>query len=485
MLNLFKFVLFALFLTTTASFNAANAQLYAPNRNWAAATQYIASNDQDSVFVFFPGNSPSLFAKFSDSAPSTYTWYKYNDNLPVISRFQLMVSENEATLVVPEVGGYKVEVKRDGDESIETYIAWVMIDNVSVNSISLISNRCESLELRIFTTPSFYEIPSLFSYNDLSLPAHQEKSILGAASYFANHKFESLNPQVEVLQNVVSLPFIFVEYENVLNGKTYGPLFDAEYKFTVTTPFGRGNLVVETDVITAIATKVDMEISFFQKNEWKQQPVGQLEIPKGEALLEIQLVSNALNADSIFWNIINDTERFKKTGDSILWSQNALFSINKFYPPKQLMRPGYYKIEHVASTITNGTMCRDTLIQNIEVDASFLKPDGIPNVFSPNNDGENDLFIIKGLDPTDPTNEAADEFVMSIRSFSITILSRWGKPVYKFSGDPKKWEGWNGKIDGTRADASEGVYYYIIDAVGWDGVRYRNGQYKGFLHLFR
>jgi hypothetical protein len=485
MLNLLKFVLFASFLTITSGCFKANAQIYAPNRNWAAVTQYIATDEQDSVFVFFPSTSPSLFAKFSDSTPSSYKWYKYNDNLPVNSRFQLIAGQVEATLNITEAGGYRVEVTRDSDQSVESYIAWVMIDNVTLNSINLLNNNCESLELRIFTSPDFYEIPSMFSYNDLSLPAHQEKSILGVGGYFANHKFESLNPQVQVLQNIVSLPFVFVEYVNVLNGKTYGPLFDAAYKFTLTTPFGRGNLVVETDVINAIATKVDMEIAFFLKNEWKIQTIGQAEMPKGEALLEIQLVSNALNADSIFWNIINDTERFKKTKDSILWTQGATFSNEKFYPPKQLMRPGFYKIEHVASTITNGTMCRDTLIQDIEVDASFLKPDGIPNVFSPNNDGENDLFIIKGLDPTNPSNDAADEFVMSIRNFSITIISRWGKPVYKFSGDPKQWEGWNGKIDGTKGDATEGVYYYIIEAVGWDGVRYRNGQYKGFLHLYR
>jgi hypothetical protein len=57
--------------------------------------------------------------------------------------------------------------------------------------------------------------------------------------------------------------------------------------------------------------------------------------------------------------------------------------------------------------------------------------------------------------------------------------------VYRYVGDPREWEGWNGKIDGTKGDAPTGVYYYVIDAVGWDGVRYRNGQYKGFLHLYR
>jgi hypothetical protein len=480
-----KFLFVILFTTITLYGHKAKAQLFAPSRKWAAPTQYIASDKQDSVFVYFNVASANLRAQFSDSSASTYTWYKYNENLPVSSRFQIIVGSIDSTLTVINRGGYKVEVKRDVDNSIETYVAWVMIDDVVVNDLKLLSNKCESLELILNTTPDFYEISSLFSYNDLSLPAHQEKSVLGVGGYFTNHIFESSNPQVLVLPKVLSLPFIYIDFENSLNGKTYGPLHDAAYKLTITSPFGRGVVIVETDIIAAIATKVEMEMSFFVNNEWKSQTLGATEMPSGEALLEIELQSTALNADAIFWNIINDPTQFARTGDSIIWSQEAVFSSEKFYPSKRLMIPGFYTVEHIASKNTNGLQCRDTIIQEIEVEMSMLKPDGIPNVFTPNGDGENDVFIIKGLDPNDPSNNSVDEYVMSIRNFSITILSRWGKQVYRYSGDPKKWDGWNGKIDGTKGDVAEGVYFYVIDAVGWDGKKYKNKNYRGFVHLYR
>ncbi len=66
----------------------------------------------------------------------------------------------------------------------------------------------------------------------------------------------------------------------------------------------------------------------------------------------------------------------------------------------------------------------------------------IPNVFTPNDDGVNDLFdvVYKG-------NE----------SFYLIICNRWGKKV--FESDDRNNQ-WNGKIKNT--DAADGVYYYVL-----------------------
>jgi hypothetical protein len=106
----------------------------------------------------------------------------------------------------------------------------------------------------------------------------------------------------------------------------------------------------------------------------------------------------------------------------------------------------------------------------VEVDTSFVQ--NIPNVFTPGG----------GLYPV---FKIAPEDLQSLKSFKIVIHSRSGKQVYRYTGDPKKWEGWNGKVDNTKGDVPSGVYYYVIDAVGWDGVRYRKKDYRGFLHLYR
>jgi hypothetical protein len=447
------------------------AQLYGPNRNWSAATQYIASDKQDSVFVFFQANQATLRAQFSDSSASNYTWFKYNQNLPYSSRYQELVGVSDSILTGVERGGYRVNIYNPLLDSTESYVAWLMVDNVTLNSLDLVSNSCERLDLMLYTTPNFFDVNSLFAYNDISIATHQERNVLATGGYFANHSFQSLNSQVSVNQTQFSLPFIFIEFENTLNGKFHGPLHDAAYRFTVQTPFGRGSMVIQTQTIQAVATKSEFDILFWDDEimDFGQPQTDQF--PSGEALLEMKLTSKAINADSIYWNILNDKLRLAQGGDSIIWADSSLFSERVWSTPdKNLMIPGFYNIEHVSSKVTSNRLCRDTLIRTVDVDTSFVR--NVPNVFTPG--GSNPYFRI------------SDDDLRSIKTFKIVIFSRSGQQVYRYVGDkPKEWEGWNGKIDGTKGDAPSGVYYYVIDAVGWDGVRYRNGQYKGFLHLYR
>ena len=91
--------------------------------------------------------------------------------------------------------------------------------------------------------------------------------------------------------------------------------------------------------------------------------------------------------------------------------------------------------------------------------------------------GDNDNLNFKFKEPLDS--------IRSIKSFHIYIFSRVGNLVYEYSGDPKTWKGWNGRINGNGADAPEGVYYFIIEAVGWDNRAFKRGKYKGFVYLFR
>jgi gliding motility-associated-like protein len=73
----------------------------------------------------------------------------------------------------------------------------------------------------------------------------------------------------------------------------------------------------------------------------------------------------------------------------------------------------------------------------------------IPNVFSPNNDGNNDNFSIGGT-----------RAVTGIQS--ITIYDRWGNLVYSDNhvGTLESYEGWNGRFDDQ--NAAEGVYTYLV-----------------------
>ncbi|MEO0471121.1 MAG: PKD domain-containing protein [Bacteroidota bacterium] len=76
------------------------------------------------------------------------------------------------------------------------------------------------------------------------------------------------------------------------------------------------------------------------------------------------------------------------------------------------------------------------------------------NAFSPNNDGRNDRFLLKGA---------------FIDQFFFTVYNRWGQKVFE-SRDLN--EGWDG-MQNNGSPAPEGVYVYVADGLGVSGVRNR------------
>jgi gliding motility-associated-like protein len=82
----------------------------------------------------------------------------------------------------------------------------------------------------------------------------------------------------------------------------------------------------------------------------------------------------------------------------------------------------------------------------------------IPNVFSPNTDGINDLFMIKGID---------DE------EWKLIIYSRWGQEIIRYASYENTWEG----KDKFGKELSSGVYYYVLSSI-------KNGElYKGTVRI--
>ena len=74
----------------------------------------------------------------------------------------------------------------------------------------------------------------------------------------------------------------------------------------------------------------------------------------------------------------------------------------------------------------------------------------IPEGFSPNGDGVNDLIIIRGIDYY-PQN-------------SIVIYNRWGIKVYEASPYKNDWDGRS--MRGLRVGGDElpvGTYFYLLD----------------------
>lgn len=104
-----------------------------------------------------------------------------------------------------------------------------------------------------------------------------------------------------------------------------------------------------------------------------------------------------------------------------------------------MLLPGKYTIH-----IENDLCSRDTTI----VIPSFDCEPYIPNVFSPNDDGVNDVFKLEG---------AGFDIV------DFRIYNRWGDVVFS---EQKSNNGWNGRFKGKAAEA--GVYTYFVK-IGFGG----------------
>ncbi len=111
--------------------------------------------------------------------------------------------------------------------------------------------------------------------------------------------------------------------------------------------------------------------------------------------------------------------------------------------------------------IVNDGICWDTARVIIEVidESSIL----IPNVFTPNDDGKNDVFKVTSI---------------NLNSLNVQIYDRWGLEMYS-------WEGVDGYWDGkapSGKNSPDGTYYYLINAEGNDGKVYER---KGAFTLIR
>lgn len=78
----------------------------------------------------------------------------------------------------------------------------------------------------------------------------------------------------------------------------------------------------------------------------------------------------------------------------------------------------------------------------------------MPNAFSPNGDGINDIYRPK-------------RGWQSLVEFHAYIFNRWGEKLYEWSNPD---EGWDGKYKGH--DVAQGVYYCLVKAKGADGKVY-------------
>ncbi len=103
----------------------------------------------------------------------------------------------------------------------------------------------------------------------------------------------------------------------------------------------------------------------------------------------------------------------------------------------------------------------------------FIDPQiTVPEVFTPNQDGINDLLVVKGL--------------VNYPNASITVFNQWGQVVFTSDGPYKNnWNGTNTQGSNFQLDVvlPEGIYFYVLDHNRTDGAMFNRPQLKGNFYI--
>jgi len=154
---------------------------------------------------------------------------------------------------------------------------------------------------------------------------------------------------------------------------------------------------------------------------------------KGDAPLDVEFFAEG-NAVKYRWNFNDGT----KNSDQ----QNAYHTF---------LRPGIYVVSLEVKDNNNQTKTLETTIEVTSTIKSSLAE--IPTIFTPNNDGKNDILKIEGE---------------NIESFQVSVLNQNGKPIFEWNTIDGFWDG----RDMNNNILPDGTYYISGVAIGVDGVKH-------------
>ncbi|MEI6766851.1 MAG: gliding motility-associated C-terminal domain-containing protein [Bacteroidota bacterium] len=106
------------------------------------------------------------------------------------------------------------------------------------------------------------------------------------------------------------------------------------------------------------------------------------------------------------------------------------------------------------------TLSKTITVENCEPPPPLLE---MPNVFTPNGDGQNDNYLPIKME--------------NIENATLMIFNRWGQKIFETTDLS---QGWNGKHHGLKC--ADGTYYWIVEYTGADN---KKSSQQGFVMLLR
>jgi gliding motility-associated-like protein len=160
----------------------------------------------------------------------------------------------------------------------------------------------------------------------------------------------------------------------------------------------------------------------------------------GQAPLNIVFTNNSTGATTYTWTFDGSGGTSSATNPNFTYNNGGTYT--------------------VILTASNANCSETATVTIVLDDATSII---IPNIFSPNGDLLNDEFIIT---------------CTGMKSLHCDIFNRWGQQVYTLSAINQTWDG---RLNNGN-QATEGTYYYMLNATGIDGKTYT---YQGPLTLVK
>lgn len=224
-------------------------------------------------------------------------------------------------------------------------------------------------------------------------------------------------------------------------------------------------------VITSFASGGNKPYSYLWSDGTTEQNIS--EACCGEYVLELTDVNNCRTQASITVTYTDLFENFSASanpemvfdGQEVRLSSTHIAGMRYTWSPAENLTSPHSSssmatmyqstLFHVYVSDGYGCKAEDSVFVEVEV-VNCGRPDiYVPNIFTPNGDGKNDVLFVMGE---------------KIDNFTFEVFDRWGEKVFATSD---LQEGWDGTYKGRQCDAA--VYFYSLEVRCLGGKTYKEG----------
>ncbi|MDR0830843.1 MAG: gliding motility-associated C-terminal domain-containing protein [Prevotellaceae bacterium] len=409
-------------------------------------TQYLQIDNLPNIDAVFLFNGISNEAEISYTGFGSTEWREYNNSF--VSN-QPYFSPDNAT-------GYILLI--DGVPTYYIYVIDYSLYPITLNSLQISPNQPnECVTLFLDTSAS---APDLVYYDK----NNQRQTLTRTFSLsYVDYAFSGEEWQDSAAVKDIDYPFSQIEVSAPRQDVTFALSGDS---------FAREmNLPLDSFTVDYTAIRVETHpkgtITEREGKNENERKGGTEKALSGSGWLNVYLESRANKPTAVFyeWHIYNTAQpkSYYRFSD-----ENLRYT----FKDGSYENNGYIAGNYVARlTATSAGGCV-SVVDSVTIKVEPYSGIDIPNAFSPNGDNKNDEFKIAWKS-------------VKLDSYKCVIYNRWGRVVYKGTGETALMNGWDGKINGKYA--ASGTYYYFIElspAAPASNGKYKVEKYHGTVNLF-